>query len=119
MKLLISLLLCIPLISCPKDDLLIGEWNSFDRRYNTQVVSMKFSNDSAWVKEAHHKTTGFKLEIKHTENLDLYFIATDSSFLRELKIFYKFKTKDILYLDTEPINDFELKQNTEKFKRVK
>jgi len=119
MKFLISLLLCIPLISCPKDDLLIGEWNSFDRRYNSQVVNMKFSNDSAWVKEGSHKTTGFKLERKHTENLDLYLIATDSSFLRELKIYYKFKNKDILYLDTEPISDFVLKQNTEKFKRAK
>ena len=119
MKLLISLLLCISLISCPKDDLLIGKWKSFDRRDNTQVVSMKFSNDSAWVKEGSHKQTGFKLERKHTENLDLYFIATDSSFLRELKIYYKFKNKDLLYLDTEPINDFILKQNTEKFKRVK
>lgn len=119
MKLLISLLLCIPLISCPKNDLLIGEWKSFDRRYNTQVVNMKFSHDSVWVKEGRHKKTGFKLERNHTENLDLYFIATDSSFLRELKIYYKFKTKDLLYLNTEPINDFILKQNTEKFKRVK
>jgi len=119
MKLIISLILCLPLISCPKDDLLIGEWKSFDRRYNTQVVNMKFSNDSAWVKGGRHKKAGFKIQRKHTENLDLYFVATDSSFFRKLKIFYKFKNKDILYLDSEPINDFVLKENTEKFKRVK
>jgi len=117
MKLLISLLLSIPLISCPKDDLLIGEWESGYKNENKEQLIMKFSNDSVWVTNTYLNKTSFKIDRNYTEDLDLYFVVPKRSL--EMKVYYKFKNKNLLFLDSIPIKDFTLRGVKEKFKRVK
>jgi hypothetical protein len=113
MKLLISLLLSIPLISCPKEYAINGNWE----KINYPQQTLTFSNDSVKITES-DGITKYMIEQNITDDLDTYYVVKDDILKRELKIFYKIKD-DSLFLGIEPINDFVLKQNTVKFKRVK